>query len=33
LHMHGIIINFVHLLYLRFGIYLHIVTANKILTN
>jgi hypothetical protein len=31
--MHGIIINFVLLLYLRFGIYLHLVTANKILTN
>jgi hypothetical protein len=26
-------INFVLLLYLRFGIYLHLVTANKILTN
>jgi hypothetical protein len=33
LHMHGFIINFVLLLYLRFGIYLHLVTANKILTN
>jgi hypothetical protein len=33
LHMHGIIINFVLLLYLRFGIYLYLVTANKILTN
>jgi hypothetical protein len=33
LHMHGIIINFVLLLYLRFGIYLHLVIANKILTN
>jgi hypothetical protein len=31
--MHGIIINFVLLLYLRFGIYLHLVIANKILTN
>jgi hypothetical protein len=31
--MHGIIINFVLLLLLRFGIYLHLVTANKILTN
>jgi hypothetical protein len=31
--MHGFIINFVQLLYLRFGIYLHLVTANKILTN
>jgi hypothetical protein len=28
--MHGIIINFVLLFYLRFGIYLHLVTANKI---
>jgi hypothetical protein len=33
LHMHGFIIIFVLLLYLRFGIYLHLVTANKILTN
>jgi hypothetical protein len=33
LHMHGFIINFVLLLYLRFGIYLHLVIANKILTN
>jgi hypothetical protein len=32
-HMHGIVINFVLLLYLWFGIYLHLVTANKILTN
>jgi hypothetical protein len=31
--LHGFIINFVLLLYLRFGIYLHLVTANKILTN
>jgi hypothetical protein len=31
--LHGFIINFVQLLYLRFGIYLHLVTANKILTN
>jgi hypothetical protein len=31
--MHQIIINFVLLLLLRFGIYLHLVTANKILTN
>jgi hypothetical protein len=31
--LHGIIINFVQLHYLRFGIYLHLVTANKILTN
>jgi hypothetical protein len=29
----GLCINFVLLLYLRFGIYLHLVTANKILTN
>jgi hypothetical protein len=33
LHMHGIIINSVQLLCLRFGIYLHLVTANKIFTN
>jgi hypothetical protein len=33
LHMHEIILNFVLLLYLRFSIYLHLVTANKILTN
>jgi hypothetical protein len=32
LHMHGFIINFV-LLLLWFGIYLYLVTANKILTN
>jgi hypothetical protein len=31
--LHGIIINFVLLLLLRFGIYLHLVTANKTLTN
>jgi hypothetical protein len=31
--MHGIIINFVLLLYLTFGIYLHLVTTNKILAN
>jgi hypothetical protein len=31
--MHGIIINFVLLFYLRFDIYLHLVTAIKILTN
>jgi hypothetical protein len=31
--LHGIIINFVLLLLLRLGIYLHLVTANKILTN
>ena len=31
--MHGLFINFVLLLYLRFGIYLYLVTANKILTN
>jgi hypothetical protein len=31
LHMHGFIINFVLLLLLLwFGIYLHLVTANKI---
>jgi hypothetical protein len=29
----GFVINFVLLLYLRFGIYLHLVIANKILTN
>jgi len=28
-----VIINFVLLLYLWFGIYLHLVIANKILTN
>jgi hypothetical protein len=28
-----LLFNFVLLLYLRFGIYLHLVTANKILTN
>jgi hypothetical protein len=31
--LHEFIINFVLLLYLRFDIYLHLVTANKILTN
>jgi hypothetical protein len=31
--LHGFIINFVLLFYLRFGIYLHLVTANKSLTN
>jgi hypothetical protein len=31
--LYGFIINFVLLLYLRFGIHLHLVTANKILTN
>jgi hypothetical protein len=31
--LHGFIINFFQLLYLRFGIYLHLVTANKSLTN
>jgi hypothetical protein len=31
--LHGFIINFVQLFYLRFGIYLHLVTANKILTH
>jgi hypothetical protein len=29
----GLFINFFLLLLLRFGIYLHLVTANKILTN
>jgi hypothetical protein len=33
LHCMGFIINFVLLLYLRFGIYLHLVTANKFLTS
>jgi hypothetical protein len=33
LHLHGFIINFVLLLLLWFGIYLHLVIANKILTN
>jgi hypothetical protein len=33
LHCIGLFINFVLLLLLRFGIYLHLVTANKILTN
>jgi hypothetical protein len=33
LHYIGLFINFVLLLLLRFGIYLHLVTANKILTN
>jgi hypothetical protein len=34
-HMHclGFVINFVLLLLLWFGIYLHLVTTNKILTN
>jgi hypothetical protein len=31
--LHGFIINFVLLLYLWFGIYLHLVIANKFLTN
>jgi hypothetical protein len=31
--LHAIIINFVLLCLLWFGIYLHLVTANKILTN
>jgi hypothetical protein len=31
--LHEIMINFVLLIYLRYGIYLHLVTANKILTN
>jgi hypothetical protein len=29
----GIILLLLYLLLLRFGIYLHLVTANKILTN
>jgi hypothetical protein len=33
LHCIGLCIHFVLLLYLRFGNYLHLVTANKILTN
>jgi hypothetical protein len=33
LHCMRLFINFVLLLLLRFGIYLHLVTANKILTN
>jgi hypothetical protein len=33
LHFMGLFINFVLLLLLMFGIYLHLVTANKILTN
>jgi hypothetical protein len=33
LHFMGLFINFVLLVYLRFGIYLHLVTANKFLTN
>ena len=33
LHLHGFIINFVLLFLLWFGIYLHLVIANKILTN
>jgi hypothetical protein len=28
LHLHGIIINFILLFYLRFGIYLHLVTES-----
>jgi hypothetical protein len=31
--LHGIIINFVLLFLLWFGIYLYLVIANKILTN
>jgi hypothetical protein len=31
--LHGFVINFVLLLYLWFGIYLHLVIANKIWTN
>jgi hypothetical protein len=33
LYCMGLFINFVLLFLLRFGIYLHLVTANKILTN
>jgi hypothetical protein len=33
LHYMGLLFNFVLLLYLRFGIYLHLVIASKILTN
>jgi hypothetical protein len=33
LHCMGLFINFVLLLLLWFGIYLHLVIANKILTN
>jgi hypothetical protein len=33
LHCMGLFINFDLLLLLRFGIYLHLVTTNKILTN
>jgi hypothetical protein len=33
LHCMGLCINFGLLLLLRFGIYLHLITANKILTN
>jgi hypothetical protein len=33
MHLHAIIINFVLLCLLWFGIYLYLVTANKILTN
>jgi hypothetical protein len=33
MHIHGFIINFVLLCLLWFGIHLHLVTANKILTN
>jgi hypothetical protein len=33
LHCMRLFINFVLLFLLRFGIYLHLVTANKILTN
>jgi hypothetical protein len=33
MHFMGFIINFVLLFLLWFGIYLHLVIANKILTN
>jgi hypothetical protein len=33
MHCMGFIINFVLLLLLWFGIYLHLVIANKMLTN
>jgi hypothetical protein len=33
MHLHEIIINFFLLCLLWFGIYLYLVTANKILTN
>jgi hypothetical protein len=33
MHCMGLFINFVPLFLLWFGIFLHLVTANKILTN